>query len=51
MPEVPQPATIHITEVLGEDKFEDLHFCEQCAGTYLYEPKAKNLTPRAATSI
>ena len=40
-------ATIHITEVLGEDKFEDLHFCEQCAGAYLYEPKAKNLGPKS----
>jgi len=31
-------ATLHITEVLGEDRFEDLHLCEDCAKKYLYEP-------------
>jgi protein arginine kinase activator len=39
-------ATIHITEVLEDDKFEDLHFCEQCAGNYLYEPKSKSFNPK-----
>jgi protein arginine kinase activator len=35
------PATLHITEVLSENQFEELHMCEQCASKYLYEPKAK----------
>ncbi|HYV35299.1 MAG TPA: UvrB/UvrC motif-containing protein [Gemmataceae bacterium] len=35
------PATLHITEVLGEGQFEDLHLCEQCANKYLYEPQHK----------
>jgi protein arginine kinase activator len=35
------PATLHITEVLGENQFEELHLCEQCANKYLYEPQQK----------
>ena len=31
-------ATLHITEVLGEDQIEELHLCEECAQKYLYEP-------------
>jgi protein arginine kinase activator len=30
-------ATLHITEVLGEDQFEELHLCEECAHKYLDE--------------
>jgi protein arginine kinase activator len=36
-----KPATLHITEILGEDQFEELHLCEECANKYLYEPTAK----------
>jgi protein arginine kinase activator len=32
-------ATLHITEVLSEDQFEELHLCEECAHKYLYEPQ------------
>src|ERR1700736_5593765 len=35
-------ATLHITEVVGEDQFEDLHLCEGCANKYLYEPQGKS---------
>ena len=35
------PATLHITEVLGDEQFEELHLCEQCANKYLYEPQQK----------
>ena len=35
----PNPATLHITEVLAEAQFEELHLCEQCAQKYLYEPQ------------
>ena len=34
-------ATLHITEILSDDQFEELHLCEQCAGKYLYEPQQK----------
>jgi protein arginine kinase activator len=37
----PKQANLHITEVLPEDRFEELHLCEQCAHEYLYEPQAK----------
>jgi protein arginine kinase activator len=32
-------ATLHITEVLGDEQFEELHLCEECAQKYLYEPQ------------
>jgi protein arginine kinase activator len=32
-------ATLHITEILGEDQVEELHLCEDCAHKYLYEPQ------------
>lgn len=35
-------ATLHITEVLPEEQFEELHLCEECAQKYLYEPQQKN---------
>lgn len=35
----PKMATLHITEVLAENQFEELHLCEDCAQKYLYEPK------------
>lgn len=31
-------ATLHITEILGDEQFEELHLCEECAHKYLYEP-------------
>lgn len=34
-------ATLHITEVLGDDRFEEVHLCEDCAKKYLYEPPQK----------
>jgi protein arginine kinase activator len=34
----PKQATLHITEVLGDERFEELHLCEECAKKYLYEP-------------
>ena len=36
-----KPATLHITEVLGDEQFEELHLCEDCAQKYLYEPQPK----------
>ena len=40
------PATLHITEVMGEGQFDELHMCEQCANKYLYDgPKFGGKTP------
>jgi protein-arginine kinase activator protein McsA len=42
---------LHITEVLGEDRFEAVDLCEDCAKKYLYEPQQKKhagKTPRRA---
>jgi protein arginine kinase activator len=36
----PKQATLHITEVLGDDRFEEAHLCEDCAKKYLHEPQA-----------
>jgi protein arginine kinase activator len=40
-------ATLHITEVLTEEQFEELHLCEECAHKYLYEaqPKSTGIKP------
>lgn len=35
-------ATLHITEILGDEQFEELHLCEECAHKYLYEPQQKS---------
>ncbi len=39
----PKQATLHITEVLGEDRVEEVHLCEDCAKKYLYEPQKKGV--------
>ncbi|HMF13773.1 MAG TPA: UvrB/UvrC motif-containing protein [Gemmataceae bacterium] len=31
-------ATLHITEVLDGDQYDEVHLCEECAHKYLYEP-------------
>jgi protein arginine kinase activator len=35
-------ATMHITEIIGEEQFEEHHLCEECAQKYLYEPPKKS---------
>jgi protein arginine kinase activator len=37
----PKQATLHITEIISDDQFEELHLCEECAHKYLYEPQPK----------
>ena len=37
----PKQATLHITEVLGEDRYEEHHLCEQCAEEYRDSPGGK----------
>lgn len=41
-------ATLHITEVLGEDRFDEVHLCEDCAKKYLYEPQQKKAAAKVA---
>src|SRR5436309_6076889 len=32
-------ATLHITEVISDDQYEELHLCEDCAQKYIHEPQ------------
>ncbi len=41
-------ATLHITEILGEEQIEELHLCEECAQKYLYEPSQKQMGIKTA---
>ena len=44
----PKQATLHITEVLGGDRYEEVHLCEDCAKKYLVEPQKKAAAGTAA---
>jgi protein arginine kinase activator len=44
----PKQATLHITEVLGEDRYEEVHLCEDCAKKYLVEPQKKAAGSKSA---
>lgn len=33
-----KPATLHITEVLADDQFDELHLCEECGKKHLHNP-------------
>ena len=46
----PKQATLHITEVLGEDRFEEVHLCEECAKKYLYEPQQQKQAAKSDPS-
>jgi protein arginine kinase activator len=35
------PATLHITEIVGPTHIEEMHLCEKCATTYAQEGPAK----------
>lgn len=40
-------AVIHITEVLGDDQYEELHLCEECAQAYIAQaqpPKKQSVS-------
>lgn len=41
------PATVHITEVLGEGKFEEHHVCEQCYPKYFQDSPGKGIAKSA----
>ncbi len=44
----PKAATLHITEVLADEQFEERHLCEECAHKYLYEPQQKGTGSKGA---
>jgi protein arginine kinase activator len=44
-------ATLHITEVLGDEQYEELHLCEHCANKYLYEPQHKSAGPKGVGGL
>ena len=44
----PKPATLHITDVYGQNQFEALHLCEDCAKKHIYEPEP---TPVASVTV
>lgn len=46
----PKQATLHITEVLGEDRYEEVHLCEECAKKYLLEPQKKSAAAKTAAA-
>jgi len=46
----PKQATLHITEVLGEDRYEEVHLCEDCAKKYLIEPQKKAAATKASAA-
>ncbi len=44
------PATVHITEILGEGKFEEHHLCEGCAQKYFQDTQGKGAGSKALTA-
>jgi protein arginine kinase activator len=40
-----KPATLHITEVLGDDRFDELHLCEECGKKHLHGPDPEPADP------
>lgn len=44
----PKVATLHITEVVGEEQVEEHHLCEDCAQKYLYEPGSNGAKGKTA---
>lgn len=43
-------ATLHITEVLGEAQYDELHLCEECAQKYFFETQGKKAGPKLPTT-
>ena len=37
----PKLSTLQITEIHGENNFEEFHLCDECAQKYLYETSPK----------
>jgi protein arginine kinase activator len=43
------PATLHITEIISDSKFEEVHLCEQCAPKYFQDAQGKPAASKALT--
>jgi protein arginine kinase activator len=43
------PATTHITEIISEQKYEEVHLCEPCAHKYFQEVKTSTSSSKALT--
>jgi protein arginine kinase activator len=46
----PKPAMVHITEVLSEESFEELHLCEDCAQRFLDQVSGGRKSPEKSDS-
>ena len=46
----PKPATYHITEVISEDHYEELHLCEECYHKFFYEPQQPGGGPKGVVA-
>jgi protein arginine kinase activator len=44
-----RPAAFHITDVISDEQYEELHLCEECYQKY-YEPSAQSAPPKSETS-
>ncbi len=44
------PATVHITEILSEGKFEEHHVCEPCYPKYVHDTQNNNNSSKALAS-
>jgi protein arginine kinase activator len=42
-----KPATYHITELVSEDQWEELHLCEECYHKYFYEGNQQGAGPKS----
>jgi protein arginine kinase activator len=45
------PATLHITEILGPNQYEEVHLCEPCAAKYSHEGPAKAGAAKTAKEL
>jgi protein arginine kinase activator len=42
----PKPATYHITEVVSEEQYEELHLCEECYHKFFYDSQQQAVGPK-----
>jgi len=47
----PKTATLHITEILGEDQIEEWHLCEECFHRFQVEQAHKNSPHKHAAPV
>ena len=45
-----KPATFHITEVVGEEQFEELHLCDECYLKFYQEPLQQSALQKGGTA-